>query len=407
MKTSKEIVFNYVQKGALIILLLFTFIGFLNPARISKHISNDSSLLKSVFYFKGFSNGFVDAYYKQLTQKEDSLSTLKKDDSDDAALEDFYSQLANMMNESSVASDVKESKTEIDTEEIVYADYETRWNTFAENNPALAEIIKFDRIACILTFVAIVLSFIGMYMSCGTGLLKKAGYIVICVGSILIALSMINYQSAFTKISSIDSSFDLKISKPVSIPVFIVFSVIAFVSSLLSMISVICKKTGKSESSVVLQDNLPASINSKGFSVTSFQITYRVVSLIMFIFLFLPAVNPARIMENISRNVSLFTSGFAYGTYTKNIERALIRGWLPRSVINLAFISSMISCIGVIVCGLASCISVGNNRLKRYAHIALLGGSTAVILSMFGIVKSYNLICTNPNVEKLKPISPP
>ena len=103
-----------------------------------------------------------------------------------------------MMNESSVASDVKESKTEIDTEEIVYADYETRWNTFAENNPALAEIIKFDRIACILTFVAIVLSFIGMYMSCGTGLLKKAGYIVICVGSILIALSMINYQSAFT-----------------------------------------------------------------------------------------------------------------------------------------------------------------------------------------------------------------
>ena len=78
MKTSKEIVFNYVQKGALIILLLFTFIGFLNPGRISKHISNDSSLLKSVFYFKGFSNGFVDAYYKQFTQKEDSLSTLKK-----------------------------------------------------------------------------------------------------------------------------------------------------------------------------------------------------------------------------------------------------------------------------------------------------------------------------------------
>ena len=406
MKTSKEVIYNYVQKGALIILLLLTFIGFLNPARISKHIPNDSSLLKSVFYFKGFSVGFVDAYYNQLTQKEDALSTLEKDESDDAALEDFYSQLANMMNESSVASDVKESKTEIDTEEIVYADYETRWNTFAENNPALAEIIKFDRIACILTFVAIVLSFIGMYMSCGTGLLKKAGYIVICVGSILIALSMINYQSAFTKISSIDSSFDLKISKPVSIPVFIVFSVIAFVSSLLSMISVICKKKGKSESSLVLQDNLPASINSKGFSVTSFQVTYRVVSLIMFIFLFLPAVNPARIMENISRNVSLFTSGFAYGTYTKNIERALLRGWLPRSVINTSFICSMIACIGVIVCGLASCISVGNNKLKRYAHLALLGGSAAVILSMFGIVHAYNQICTNPNVEKLKPVSP-
>ena len=108
MKTSKEVIYNYVQKGALIILLLLTFIGFLNPARISKHIPNDSSLLKSVFYFKGFSVGFVDAYYNQLTQKEDALSTLEKDESDDAALEDFYSQLANMMNESSVASDVKE-----------------------------------------------------------------------------------------------------------------------------------------------------------------------------------------------------------------------------------------------------------------------------------------------------------
>ena len=108
MKTSKESVYNYVQKSALVILLILTFIGFLNPARISKHIPNDSSLLKSVFYFKGFSNGFVEAYYKQLAQSDDSLSTLKNEKSDDIALEDFYSQLANMMNESSVASDVKE-----------------------------------------------------------------------------------------------------------------------------------------------------------------------------------------------------------------------------------------------------------------------------------------------------------
>ena len=411
MKTSKEIVFNYVQKGALIILLLFTFIGFLNPARISKHISNDSSLLKSVFYFKGFSNGFVDAYYKQLTQKEDSLSTLKKDDSDDVALEDFYSQLANMMNESTFETNSESSEQKIDAEEIMYADYETRWRAFKENNSNLADIIEFNRIACVLTFIAILICFIGMYMSCGTGILKKAGYIVIGIGSILVALSMINYKIAFTRISAINSSFDLKILKPVSIPIFIAFSIIAFISSILSIISLcskkqITKQQGADLEQLCIQQGTDLQKLQNGFSVTSFQITYRVVSLIMFIFLFLPAVNPARIMENISRNVSLFTSGFAYGTYTKNIERALIRGWLPRSVINLAFISSMISCIGVIVCGLASCISVGNNRLKRYAHIALLGGSTAVILSMFGIVKSYNLICTNPNVEKLKPISP-
>lgn len=242
MKTSKEIVFNYVQKGALIILLLFTFIGFLNPARISKHISNDSSLLKSVFYFKGFSNGFVDAYYKQFTQKEDSLSTLKKDDSDDVALEDFYSQLANMMNESTFETNSESSEQKIDAEEIMYADYETRWRAFKENNSNLADIIEFNRIACVLTFIAILICFIGMYMSCGTGILKKAGYIVIGIGSILVALSMINYKIALTRISAINSSFDLKISKPVSIPIFIAFSIIAFISSILSIISLCSKK---------------------------------------------------------------------------------------------------------------------------------------------------------------------
>lgn len=111
-------------------------------------------------------------------------------------------------------------------------------------------------------------------------------------------------------------------------------------------------------------------------------------------------------MENISRNVSLFTSGFSYGTYTKNIERALLRGWLPRSVINLSFISSMSACIGIIACGIASCVSVGNNKLKRYAHIVLLAGSGITVLSMLGIVKAYNLVCTNPNAEKLNPVSP-
>ena len=407
MKTSKESVYNYVQKSALVILLILTFIGFLNPARISKHIPNDSSLLKSVFYFKGFSNGFVEAYYKQLAQSDDSLSTLKNEKSDDIALEDFYSQLANMMNESAVTG-IEGTDSKNNNEEIIYANYETKWNDFKENNSELAELINYDRLACILTFIAIIICFIGMYMSCGAGWLKKTGYFVSCFGSIFIALSMINYQIAFTKLSSISSCFDLKISKPFSIPVFIIFSAIVFVSSVLLIISVFAKKNPKNvdenaQQTIIIQSPI---IPSKGFSVTSFQVTYRVVSLIMFIFLFLPAVNPARIMENISRNVSLFTSGFAYGTYTKNIERALIRGWIPRYVINLSFISSMMACIGVFACGFASCISVGNNKLKRYAHIALLGGSAVVILSMFGIVKAYNLVCTNPNVEKLKPVSP-
>ena len=74
-------------------LFLLTFIGFLNPARISKHIQNDISLLKSVFYFHGFSSGFVDAYYNNLNQKEETES-FTDDKKDETSLEDFYSKLA-------------------------------------------------------------------------------------------------------------------------------------------------------------------------------------------------------------------------------------------------------------------------------------------------------------------------
>lgn len=399
MKTLKENILNYVLKGSLVLLFLLTFIGFLNPAKISKHISSDSSLLKTAFYFKGFSSGFVDAYYAQFKDNGDYVSSIEKDENDDSSLENFYSQLANMMNEKSVASELNDSVGSADGEDSAYADYDTKWQTFKTANPDIAEVVEFDRKSCILTFMAIILCFIGMYMSCGTGIFKKIGYIVICVGSVFVALSLINYHTAYTKLSFIyQTSFDLKVVKPYSTVVFLIFALIAFGSSLLSLIFL----TKESKEKDVA--NIGGGVSN--FAVTPFFVTYRVVSLVLFIFLFLPAVNPARIMENISRNVSLFTSGFSYGTYTKNIERALLRGWLPRSVINLSFISSMSACIGIIACGIASCVSVGNNKLKRYAHIVLLAGSGITVLSMLGIVKAYNLICTNPNAEKLNPVSP-
>lgn len=237
MKTLKENILNYVLKGSLVLLFLLTFIGFLNPAKISKHISSDSSLLKTAFYFKGFSSGFVDAYYAQFKDNGDYVSSIEKDENDDSSLENFYSQLANMMNEKSVASELNDSVGSADGEDIAYADYDTKWQTFKTANPDIAEVVEFDRKSCILTFMAIILCFIGMYMSCGTGIFKKIGFIVICVGSVFVALSLINYYIAYTKLSFIyQTSFDLKVVKPYSTVVFLIFALIAFGSSLLSLI---------------------------------------------------------------------------------------------------------------------------------------------------------------------------
>ena len=398
MSVSKKSVANYVLKTSVILLFFFTFIGFINPARISKHIDSDVSLLKSVFYFKSFSSGFLEASKQSATEEDSAVAAINEiTNSEDSSMEDYYAALANLMNEGMSDTDTSvDMDFSLDTvigdekaEKIKLKNYKQDWDSFSVNNQALADVVSFDRLACILTFMAIALCIVGIYLACGTGLIRKIGFIVVCVGAVGVSISMVNYVSAYSRLSNVLATFDVMATAPNGIRLYIIFSVLAFTSALL----------------LLIWDKNDTELKAE-FSVTSFQVTYRVLSLVLFIFLFIPALNPARISDNISRNVSLFTSGFAYGTYTKNIERALIRGWLPYYVINIAFFSSMIACIGIIACGLGSCVSVGNNKLKRYAHIALIAGSSLVILSMFGILYSYNLICSSPNVNRLAPIEP-
>ena len=88
------------------------------------------------------------------------------------------------------------------------------------------------------------------------------------------------------------------------------------------------------------------------------------------------------------------------------MERILVRGWLPSSVMRIAYFSSLLACLGIIACGIGSCISVGNNKLKRYAHISIFAGSALSFVSMFGIVHAYNLITSSENVERIEPLEP-
>ena len=51
-------------------------------------------------------------------------------------------------------------------------------------------------------------------------------------------------------------------------------------------------------------------------------------------------------------------------------------------------------------------MSVGNNKLKRYAHIVLFAGSAVAFASMFGILYAYNLISSSPNTDRVLPLEP-
>lgn len=390
------------MKGLILLLIVLTFFGRINPARISEKTDKNISLLQSAFYFRTST--------EEITALDSNASTDDEENpfaafemGDDADLEDFYANLAAMMEEET--SDDGESEIEdSDYEDYDYEDdsalefekaekitlqkYDEIWKPFKENHSEIASVLVFNRISAILTCLAILICLFGLYLSCGTNIIKKIGYITVCAGSILTAFSLINFTKAYDRLSAIFDSIDIAPSAPAGISLFLTVTILIFIVSLFLLI------TDKTKSEVTELSEKP------------FQITFRILSLLLFILLFIPGANPARISESISRNVSLFTSGFAYSTYTKNIERALIRGWVPASVIKLAFFSSTIACIGIIACGAGSCMSIGNNKLKRYGHISLLSGCCLVFVSMFGITRAYNLLASSPNASRLQPVQP-
>lgn len=127
----------------------------------------------------------------------------------------------------------------------------------------------------------------------------------------------------------------------------------------------------------------------------------RVVSVFYVMMLFLPAVNPGRITANINRNLSLLTSGFFHKTLIAGMERGIQKGWMSAQALNIDFVSCMACCIGAILAGVGGCMSIGNNKLKRFASLFSVGGGAVGALSVFGIVKARNilvdLVAEHPN----------
>lgn len=123
-----------------------------------------------------------------------------------------------------------------------------------------------------------------------------------------------------------------------------------------------------------------------------FYYALRVLVLFYVLLLFLPAVNPARISENINRNLSLFTSGFFRKILFDGLGRAISKGWISGQAMNIVFVSSMFCSFGAIIAGLGGCMSIGNNKFKFFGNIATFVGGLIGGISIFGIVRARNLM---------------
>ena len=391
VKSILTTILSYASKLTLILLFVFMFIGRMNPARISKVMNTNVSLVKSALYFKGYTSDLVALQNAKKTESPNSeLENLAETSGD--SFDDYYSNFAAMVADTS-AYDMVDGFDDDDEEtasgKIQVRSYKKEWAAFKAAHSQIANAVEKAHKYSIFTLAAILICVIGLYLSCGTNKIRKIGYLVICTGAVLVSLSMIPYSYAYDLLAGSLDSLEVSPIPPSGISGFISFSIITFVLALALFVIEKAPEGQKSE-----------------LKATPFQVTYRLLALLLFILLFIPGANPARISLNISRNVSLFTSGFSYGTYVRNMERILVRGWLPSSVMRIAYFSSLLACLGIIACGIGSCISVGNNKLKRYAHISIFAGSALSFVSMFGIVHAYNLITSSENVDRIEPLEP-
>lgn len=133
---------------------------------------------------------------------------------------------------------------------------------------------------------------------------------------------------------------------------------------------------------------------------------YRFTVILLVVSLFIPGLNPAKISSLINSNMSLFTSGVSYSSLTKNILRAVNRGWVLKETFRTLYISSLVSCVGFIGPVIGGCMSLGSLKLKRLGNRITIIGNIISLIGFGGIAASYVELSETSNPERIEPQIP-
>ncbi len=133
---------------------------------------------------------------------------------------------------------------------------------------------------------------------------------------------------------------------------------------------------------------------------------YRFLALLLFVLLFLPALNPARISSLINKSTSLLTAAISYGRLTENMGRAFNKGWILESTMKLVRWSAVGIDLGILAAAAGACLSLGNRRCRLIANLMSLAGGVLGAVSMLGIRSAYVQISATSKPDKVGPILP-
>lgn len=135
-------------------------------------------------------------------------------------------------------------------------------------------------------------------------------------------------------------------------------------------------------------------------------ILVRILIVADIIVTFVPSLNPARISGMINRNLSLFTCGVSYSSIVRGMGRAMTKGWISEAGMKFLFASCAFSIAAMILYAFCGCVSLGNGRFKKIGAASAAVGAVLRLVSLGGVIVSYNMIRETPKPEKVAPVLP-
>lgn len=134
--------------------------------------------------------------------------------------------------------------------------------------------------------------------------------------------------------------------------------------------------------------------------------TLRISIFLVTTLMFFPGTNPAKLTVLINKTMSLFTSAVSFSSLTKETARAIRLGWVGEGVFIVIFITSIVTCLGIVVAVLGTALTVGNLKCKYNGYRVILLGGILQIGGLFGINTAYKILLETDRPEKIVPVLP-
>ena len=132
----------------------------------------------------------------------------------------------------------------------------------------------------------------------------------------------------------------------------------------------------------------------------------RVLILLLGLMVFLPQFNPGRISMKINENASLFTTAISYDTLTNSLGRPLRMEWVLPQHFHILMAGAAVILVGVVLCAIGGCMSLGNNRMKRVGIVMPTVGSVLMAGGLVVINHVYNIFINLEKADKIEPNFP-